>query len=94
MSDELEKSVNAIRELVGLFRVERITYLCISVASVIILLVAAIGLLYKGEGTDDTLAVMGLFGSGGGIAFSTGRLLKMYSDAVKMIMNQKEKTNE
>ncbi|MFT7114586.1 MAG: hypothetical protein ACI8P7_001373 [Candidatus Azotimanducaceae bacterium] len=83
MKTNLEKTVSAIKEMVALFKMERAVYLIITLCSVLILIFAASRMLVN-EGTDP-LVVFGLFGSGGGIAYSTGRLLKMWSQAMQLI---------
>lgn len=85
MSEILGLTVNAIKELVSLFKIERMVYLIITLISVLILLGAAISLFLKSENQENTIEIMGLFGSTGGIVYSTGRLLKMWSEAMQLI---------
>lgn len=84
MSDRLEKTLNAIKELLKLFKSERTVYLIIILISVLVLEVTAIKLLFQSESQENTIAVMGLFCSTGGIVYSTGRLLKMWSEAMQL----------
>ena len=85
MSENLSNTVKAIKELVALFKVERMVYLIITLISVLVLIGTAISLIYKSESQENTIAVMGLFGSTGGIVYSSGRLLKMWSEAMQLI---------
>ena len=61
MSDKLEQTVNAIKELVQLFRTERVVYLIISMLSVIVLIGTAVSMILKSESQDNTIGIMGLF---------------------------------
>lgn len=72
--------ITEIKELIELFRFERITYLCITVGSLIILIVVAISLLTKGN-SDPTL-FYALFLPTGAIGITSSRLLKMWSDSI------------
>lgn len=90
-ASELDNTVKAIKELVGLFKTERMVYLIITLVSVIILIGTAVMLIIRSESQEATIAVMGLFGSTGGIVYSTGRLLKMWSEAMQLIQRVIEK---
>lgn len=85
MSEKLEKTVKAIKELVALFKIERTVYMVITLISVLVLIGTAIMQLFRSESQENTIAVTGLFGSTGGIVYSTGRLLKMWSEAMQLI---------
>ncbi|KGL61268.1 MULTISPECIES: hypothetical protein [unclassified Polaribacter] len=85
MSKTLNDTVKAIKELVSLFKTERMVYLIITLISVLVLIGTAISLLFKSETQENTIAVMGLFTSTGGIIYSSGRLLKMWSEAMQLI---------
>ena len=93
MSDNLTNTVTAIKDLVALFKTERMVYLIITLICVLVLIGAAISLLLKSDNQEDTIAVMGLFGSTGGIVYSSGRLLKMWSDAMQLIQKVMEQKN-
>jgi signal transduction histidine kinase len=85
MSDKLEQTVKAIKELVQLFRVERIVYLIISTVSVLILIGSFVLLLIKADSQEILIPITGIIGSSGGIIYSSGRLLKMWSEALQLI---------
>ena len=87
MSEKIKNTVDAIKELVTLFKMERLVYLIITLISVLVLIAAAISLLIASEERDHTIEIMGLFSSTGGIVYSTGRLLKMWSEAMQLIKN-------
>ena len=71
--------------MVALFKMERVVYLIITLVSVIILIATAVSLIISSDDQENTIAIMGLFGSTGGITYSTGRLLKMWSEAMGLI---------
>jgi len=85
MSETLGNTVKAIKELVTIFKTERMVYLVITLISVLVLIITAISLIFKSESQENTIAIMGLFGSTGGIVYSSGRLLKMWSEAMLLI---------
>ena len=79
----LKERVKAIKDLLGLFRLERLVYVIVTLVSVLILMSCAVLMLFK-EDNDPQLAI-GLFGGSGGILYTSGRLLKMWSDALRML---------
>ena len=83
--DRINQTVNAIKELVSLFKIERMVYLAITLISVLVLIATAISLLTESDNPEDSIEIMGLFGSTGAIVYSTGRLLKMWSEAMQLI---------
>ena len=88
MSDEnLQARLNAIKQLLGLFRFERAVYLCVTVISLAVLLAVAISLFLSHKAGPAEIA--GLFGSSGAITYTTGRLLKMWSDALRVVATVK-----
>lgn len=91
MDTKLEKTVAAIKELVSIFKVERTVYLIITLISVLVLIITAVSLIIRSDSQENTIAVMGLFGSSGGIVYSSGRLLKMWSEAMQMVNKVLEK---
>lgn len=91
MDTKLEKTVAAIKELVNIFKVERTVYLIITLISVLVLIITAVSLIIRSDSQENTIAVMGLFGSSGGIVYSSGRLLKMWSEAMQLVNKVLEK---
>ena len=82
-SSSLDEKVKAIRQLLELFKFERIVYLIITLISLVILLGCAIYLLL--QGSSQIPAVIGLFTSSGAVAYTCGRLLKMWGDAIQLL---------
>jgi len=85
MANKLNNTVYAIKELVSVFKTERLVYLGITFLSLLILIGTALWLIVSSESQEDTIAITGLFLSSGGIIYSSGRLLKMWSDAMQLI---------
>jgi hypothetical protein len=77
----LDEKLKAIKQLLDLFKFERVVYLTITVISLVILIICAIYLIKS----DKILAVLGMFTSSGGVAFTCGRLLRMWSDAMQLL---------
>lgn len=85
MNTKVDVTIQAIKDLVTLFKTERMVYLVITLISVIVLISTAVFLIISSTEYEQTMAVLGLFGSTGGITYSTGRLLKMWSEAMQLI---------
>jgi hypothetical protein len=83
--NELNIKIEAISRLLHLFQLERIIYVIVTLLSLLVLLSCAIYLLAT-KGSSDTAPVIGLFGSSGAITFTLGRLLRMWNDAMKILM--------
>ena len=81
--DPMGRRIHAVRQLLQMFRMERTIYVVVNCLSLALLLAVAV-LLFNREELDQVLA-FGLFGSGGLITFSTGKLLKMWSDALRLL---------
>lgn len=93
MDEKLERTVKAIKDLVKLFQTERIVYLIITLISVTVLIGTAVTLIIQSPDREKTIEIMGLFGSTGGIVYSTGRLLKMWSEAMQIVSKIIEQGN-
>ena len=85
----MSDAINEIKELLSLFRLERIIYIIISVSAFIALLFCAIFILFKNQ--DNYPAILGLFGSTGGVGYTTSKLLKMWGDAIEYITKHSKK---
>jgi len=87
MSPTLRRSglAPAIRLPLALFQVERYLFLAVTLISVLTLLGCATFLLLTDPDGGNIGPIVGLFGSAGGITYSTGRLLRMWSDAIRML---------
>lgn len=84
--------LGAIGQLLEMFKMERLVYLIVTLISVIVLLTCAVVLLWKRSA--NYVEIIGLFGSSGGITYSTGRLLRMWSDAIRILRPQSKGDQE
>jgi len=82
-AETLERRLATFERLLSHFRWERVTYIVISTGSFFMLLFAAGSLILKGHAGAVELG--SIFGSGGVITYSTGRLLRMWDQALKVV---------
>jgi len=87
MDDKLQERYEIVEKLTALFKFERMIHLIVTTVSLIILLVTITILLIKGSADTAELTLM--FGSSGLITYSAGRLLRMWDQALKIIINGK-----
>lgn len=80
---QLQSRVSAIKELLEAFRFERAVYMSITLLSLFVLLGCALSLMFGGR--DKMVEAIGLFSASGAITYTTGRLLKMWSDAIRIL---------
>jgi 1,4-dihydroxy-2-naphthoate octaprenyltransferase len=90
MSSKVDASVEAVKQLLQLFRLERMVYLIITLICLILLIVVAVMQLIGPTDGDKYVIVSGLIGSSGGIVYTAGRLLKMWSEAMQLIQKAVE----
>ena len=83
-SDGLRERLEVVRELIGIFRFERIVYMSITVISFVALLASAVSILYRDKADIAQFSL--LFGSAGAISYTCARLLRMWSDALQVIL--------
>jgi len=85
--EELNSRYLVVEKLVKLFRYERIVHLIVTGVSLIILIGAiSVMLIFKQAGTAE-LSLM--FGSSGLITYTGGRLLRMWDQAISVIVKDK-----
>jgi hypothetical protein len=85
--NELDGKVKAIRQLLDMFKIERMVYLGITILCLLVLLGCAFYLLF---GKGEIAAVIGMFSASGGVTYTCGRLLKMWSDAMQLLSSIKK----
>jgi len=81
--EDMKARMDAVERLTNLFRWERMVYLIVTGLSLAMLLTSAGVLLAHGKA--GTAELTGLFGSSGLITYSTGRLLFMWNQALKLL---------
>lgn len=84
--DNLSARMDAVERLTKLFRLERMVHLAVTSISLLMLLLSAGVLMYKGKAGPAELA--GLFGSSGLITYSAGRLLFMWNQALQLLAGE------
>ena len=92
MSNDLDSKIEAIRDLLAIFRFERMVYLFVTIISLIMLLSSAAYMMLQGDA--GIVAVTGLFGSAGAITYTAGRLLRMWSQAIQVLFPAAQGGNE
>jgi hypothetical protein len=80
---QLTSRVAAIKELLEAFRFERGIYMAITLMSLFILLGSAMSLMFRDR--SGMFEGIGLFSASGAITYTTGRLLRMWSDAIRIL---------
>ncbi len=85
-TDPLDTRLEAVARLLALFRMERIVYVVVTLLSLAILFYCAVRLIQQPD--SDMTIVVSIFAGSGGILYTTGRLLKMWSDALHLLCNQ------
>ncbi len=86
--DPLKLRLQAVKEIIALFKLERIAYLCASILSVGILLFAGLKLIVSNASTAE-IGLM--FGATGVVTLSVGRLLTLVRMALKVFAGQEIK---
>jgi len=82
---KLRERLEVVKDLIAVFKFERVVYLTITLVSFVTLMICAI-LILAGERGNGALPVTLLFGSSGAISYTGARLLKMWSDALKFLL--------
>lgn len=85
---DLKARMDVVERLTNLFRLERMVHLGVTSLSLVMLMMSAAVLLFKGKAGPAELT--GLFGSSGLIAYSAGRLLFMWNEALKLLASPSE----
>ena len=85
-SADMEGRLKVAAQLVQMFRPERIAYLSATIIAVLFLLVTAVILLLQ----QSTALALGMFASSGVITFSIGRLLRLWSEVLRVIFETEE----
>lgn len=86
--DELTSRMDAVERLVDLFYVERMVHLTVTSISLALLLGSAVYLIIIHEASLNIL--FGLFGSSGLIAYSSARLLRMWNQALAVLVDEQQ----
>lgn len=85
-SGDLDGRMQYVERLLRLTRPERIVFLAISMTSALVLIVYATVILFHGGGDVGTLS--GLWGASGVVTFSNAQALRVWRDALKLVLPQ------
>jgi len=88
MADDLAQRLKAVERLTKLFRTERVVYLVTTIISLLMLVGSALSLMIRNQAGASELTM--LVGSSGLIAYTAGRLLHMWNEALKRLMPSNE----
>ena len=80
---DLAAKMDVVERLTRLFRLERLVHLGVTSVSLVMLLTSAGVLMFRG--TAGPAELTGLFGSSGLITYSAGRLLFMWTQALRLL---------
>lgn len=83
-NDELAIRIEVIERLTNLFKTERMVYLIATLISLFMLVGSGLSLMINKHAGAVELTM--LFGSSGLITYTTGRLLFMWSEALKRLI--------
>ncbi len=83
----LDDKVQLVKNLVELFRAERMVHLGTTILSLVMLLTSAAVMLIR-RGADPAALTL-MFGSSGLITYSANRLLRMWDQAIKLVLEAK-----
>jgi hypothetical protein len=86
-NSELNARYELVKKLIRLFRFERIVHLIITAVSLIVLLIAISSMIAKPGVKPGDLSLM--FGSSGLVTYTGARLLRMWDQALKIIITGK-----
>ena len=79
--DDRDKRLRLAKELLSVFRMERMAYLIATLLALVFLVVVATVLLFR----ESYAMALGMFGSSGVIAYSIGQLLRMWNQVLAVI---------
>jgi hypothetical protein len=83
----LDDKLKVVQGLVKLFQAERMVHLTTTIISLLMLLASASFLIWKSSADPATLTL--IFGSSGLITYSANRLLRMWDQAIKLMLESK-----
>lgn len=92
MANDLQQRIEAVERITALFRTERLVYLVATSIACVMVLASAIRILLHGQAGYGELSL--LFGSSGFIAYQLGRLLLMWTEAIKRLIPIDEPTEK
>ncbi|HTC74453.1 MAG TPA: hypothetical protein VK684_02675 [Edaphobacter sp.] len=86
-SSSLDDKLKVVEGLVKLFQLERMVHLTTTIVSLLMLLASASFMIVRSRADPATLTL--IFGSSGLITYSANRLLRMWDQAIKLMLENK-----
>ena len=86
--DEMDRKLEAIKQLLEIFKLERWIYVAINALSFVVMMWAVTSLIQKGQ--MGTTEIVTIFGSSGVNAFTIGHLLNTFNKAFRIVFEQDE----
>jgi len=83
----LDEKLRVVQDLVKLFQLERMVHLTTTIISLLMLLASGGFLIVRSKA--DPAALTLIFGSSGLITYSANRLLRMWDQAMKLMLENK-----
>lgn len=90
--NDMDARINAVERLIKLFTLERHVYLAITGVSLLMLLFSAGFLIVRSQADTGVLSMM--FGSSGLITYSLSRLLRMWDQALQVLLVKQEERKD
>jgi hypothetical protein len=84
--DVLEARLKLAREILGMFKLERGIHLALNAITFVVLIGAAVLIIYKKNADKEDLTL--ICGSGGLIGFTSSRLLTMWTDIINRVLGK------
>lgn len=81
--ETLHSKMQAVKELVEVFKMERLVHLVTTTVSLLMLFGSAASLMYERKADISELTM--LFGASGLITYSANRLLRMWDQALRVV---------
>ncbi len=79
-------TLREVEKLIQMFRPERMVLMAITITSTVFLLVCAGFLMFR----ENYVMAIGLFGSTGALTYTTGRLLSMWQDVLRILYGEQK----
>jgi hypothetical protein len=82
--NDLREKAEYVERLLALTKVERYVYLWICGGSAVFLIICAVVMMIQRHG--DVTTILPLFGASGVITYSTGQIMRVWTDAMKLAL--------
>lgn len=83
---DISSRMDAVERLIELFRLERMVHLTVTSISLVLILGSAVRVIWFNEA--DLVSLGGFFESSGLVGYSSARLLRMWNDALEVLVDE------